>query len=114
MSFSVEYLPEALIDLKSLDGGQRARVLKAIEKVRTNPYPITGDAHGHRGYGKPLGSKRSYNLSGLLKIKLRQDGIRVVYKLACIEGTMTVIVIGMRTDEEVYRMAGSRREKHGL
>ncbi len=55
-----------------------------------------------------------YNLAGLLKIKLRADGIRVVYKLEEVAGVMKVIVVGVRPDADVYRQAAMRRDKRGL
>lgn len=76
MSWKVEYLPEAEKDLKGLDGSQRNLVLKAIKKVQQNPLPVD-----EQGYGKPLGNHNSTNLAGLLKIKLRSAGLRIVYAL---------------------------------
>lgn len=114
MTWELEFLPEAERDLAALDAPRRMRVVKAIEKVRTNPYPAYGDARGRCGYGKPLGNKMGYDLAGLLKIKLRDDGIHVVYKLEEADGVMKVVIVGMRSDAEVYRQASVRREKHGL
>lgn len=114
MMWELKFLPEAERDLAELDKPRRMRVVKAIEKVRLKPYPAFGDAQGRCGYGKPLGNKMGYDLAGLLKIKLRDDGIRVVYKLEESDGVMKVIIVGMRSDEEVYRQAHVRREKHGL
>ena len=37
MSWEIQYLPEALDDLRRLDGSQRVQVLKAIKKVSENP-----------------------------------------------------------------------------
>lgn len=51
MSFLIEYLPEALEDLKKLDGSVRPQVLKNIRKVSINPL-----AANEGGYGKPLGT----------------------------------------------------------
>ena len=96
MSWKVEYLPEAEKDLKGLDGSQRNLVLKAIKKVQ------------------PLGNHNSTNLAGLLKIKLRSAGLRIVYQLRRTETSMMIIVIGVRADEEVYELAQKRvlkREK---
>ena len=76
MNWKLEYLPEAEKDLKDLDGSQRILVLKAIKKVQQNPLPVE-----EQGYGKPLGNHSSTNLAGLLKIKLRSAGLRVVYRL---------------------------------
>lgn len=114
MSWRIEFLPEAVEDMRRLDGSTRARVAKAIEKVSASPYPQSGDPQGRVGYGKPLGNRRNYELAGLMKVKLRGDGIRVVYKLVEREGSMLVIVIGLRSDEEVYAAAAARRLRHGL
>lgn len=109
MSWKVDYLPEALKDLQSLAGNQQILVQKAIKKVSQNPLPME-----EGGYGKPLGHKSGTNLTGFLKIKLRGAGIRVVYKLERSESGMTVIVIGVREDDEVYDLASKRIAKHGL
>lgn len=109
MKWALEYLPEAEKDLKSLDGSQRILVLKAIKKVQQNPLP----AEEH-GYGKSLGNHNGKNLAGLLKIKLRSSGLRVVYQLCRTESSMIVIVIGVRADEEVYELAHKRATKHGF
>ena len=106
---SLEYLPEAEKDLKDLDGSQRILVLKAIKKVQQNPLPVE-----EQGYGKPLGNHSSTSLAGLLKIKLRAAGLRVVYQLRRTESSMIIIVIGVRADEEVYEIAQKRANKHNL
>ena len=109
MNWSLVFLPEAMKDIQSLSRSRQAMVKKAIKKVQENPLP-----QNEGGYGKPLGSKRGLNLTGLLKIKLRGEGIRVVYKLERRESQMLVIVVGLREDEEVYQIAHTRRDKHLL
>ena len=109
MNWNLEFLPEAVKDLKNLGENQRVLVLKAIKKVQKNPLP---DYEG--GYGKPLGNKKSSNLTGFLKIKLRDAGIRVVYKLIRTETQMLIIVIGARADDEVYEIADKRIKKNEL
>ncbi len=109
MNWKLEYLPEAEKDLKNLDGSQRILVLKAIKKVQQNPLPMD-----EQGYGKTLGNHTNSDLAGLLKIKLRSAGLRVVYQLRRTETSMIVIVIGVRADEEVYELAQKRADKHGL
>lgn len=109
MTWNVEYLPEAVKDLRDLDGSQRQLVAKAIAKVSKNPLP---DVEG--GYGKPLANKGGNNLSGFLKIKLKASGLRIVYQLVKVEGEMLVVVIGARADEEVYDLAQKRIVKHDL
>ena len=107
--WELSFLPEAREALRALDGSQRIRVVKAIAKVQSNPLPSS-----EGGYGKPLGNKRLSQLSGLMKVKLKSDGIRIVYKLERIEHAMRIVVIGVRSDDAVYREAQKRRESHGL
>lgn len=109
MKWKLLYLPEAAKDLKNLDGNQRLVVIKAIDKVLENPLPAN-----EGGYGKPLGNKQSGNLSNFFKIKLKNAGIRVVYKLIKTENEMLVVVIGARADDEVYNIASHRAQKHNL
>lgn len=109
MSWNVQYLPEALDDLRKLDGSQKLLIRKAIQKVCQNPLPET-----EGGYGKLLGNKGGTNLSGFLKIKLRRAGLRIVYQLIRQDDHMLVIVIGAREDEQVYEIAQKRISKHNL
>lgn len=102
--WQVEYLQEAVEDLKRLDYSQRLQVLKAIEKVSTNPLP-----QNEGGYGKPLSNRNSTKLAGYLKIKLKRLGLRVVYKLVREKKVMRVIVVSTRADDEVYILAQKRR-----
>ena len=76
MRWQIEYLEEAKKDLKKLDRSTQIIVLKGIDKVSENPLPAQ-----QGGYGKPLGNKSGTNLTNLLKIKFRDIGIRVVYKV---------------------------------
>ena len=103
MTWNVIYMPEAIEDMRKLDGSQRILVRKAINKVKKNPLPAS-----EGGYGRPLGNKHGNDLTGLLKVKLKGAGIRIVYKLLRIDNTMLVVVIGAREDDEVYMIAGSR------
>lgn len=105
----VKYLPEALDDLGELDGNQRKLVLKSIEKVRKN---LLSQQEG--GYGKLLGKRGNTDLTGLLKIKLRASGLRLVYKVIKQEDRMLIVVIGAREDKEVYSIAEKRIKKNDL
>lgn len=109
MIWTIEFLEEAQQDLRKLDGSVRVQVLKGIRKVSKNPLPTS-----QGGYGKPLGHKNGTNLTNLLKIKFRDLGIRVVYKIEIVESTMKIIIISARTDEQVYHDAWERKRKHGL
>ena len=105
----LRYLPEAKKDMEELDRSVRARVVRAIDKVLTNPLP-----RRQGGYGDPLSNQNDAQLAGLCKAKLRKDGIRIVYKAVEQNGEMIVIVVGARADNEVYREAAKRRNAHGL
>ena len=109
MTWDVVFLPEADKDLDELSHSQQIFVKKAIRKVQQNPLP-----QSEGGYGKPLGHRRGLNLTGLLKIKLLKEGIRIVYQLQRIDTKMLIIVVGIREDDEVYEIAGNRRVKHNL
>ncbi len=106
MFWEIKYHPLTLEELNKLDGSVRKIVLKGIIKVSANPKP-----QSEGGYGKPLGNKGGNNLTGLLKIKFRDIGIRVVYKLMEDEEThkMFILVISARADNEVYDLAGKRK-----
>ena len=103
------YLEEAVKDMKRLDATTAARVQRAIDRVAENPLP-----QSEGGYGKPLGNRGGTDLSGLMKVKLKKDGVRIVYKIQRDEGRMLIVVIGARSDYEVYRTAQRRRSGHGL
>lgn len=109
MSWSVEFLEEAKKDIQKLERSATIQVLKGIQKVSQNPLSVQ-----EGGYGKPLGNKNGVNLTNLLKIKFRDLGIRVVYKIERMEDVMKIIVISARTDEQVYREAAKRRQKYEL
>ena len=85
MTWAVAFIEDAQKDMRKLDGSSRVLVLKAIDKVRKDPT--------ESGYGKPLGYKGGSNLTGLMKIKLRDLGIRVVYKLEIEGGIMKIIAV---------------------
>ena len=101
--WQVEYISEALDDLKSLDGSQQKLVLKAIKKVSRNPLPIT-----EGGLGKPLGNRSSARLMGFQIIKLKRAGLRIVYRVVKEQKRMRVIIISVRDDDQVYKLAQDR------
>lgn len=109
MNWSIEFLPEAIDDLKHLDGSVRPQILKGIQKVSRNPLPGSGG-----GCGKPLGNRLGTDLSGLMKIKFKKVGIRVVYKVEIIQNVMKIIIISARADNQVYEEAEKRRKKYDL
>ena len=109
MKWTIEFLEEAEKDMKKLGHSVQIQVLKGISKVSNNPLSAE-----EGGYGKPLGNKNGTNLTNFMKIKFRDLGIRVVYKVEKIDEVMKIIVVSARTDEQVYKEAAKRREKHDL
>lgn len=105
MKWQIQFIPQAKNDFNRLDGSNKKLVLKALSKVSENPLP-----ENEGGYGKRLGNKLGSNLAGLLKIKLLKAGIRIVYDLVRDEHGMRIIVIGMRANHEVYKIAGKRMQ----
>lgn len=97
------FTDKAAADMASLGEPRRSHAYKALNRVCFNPLP-----QSEGGYGKPLGNKAGLNLSGLLKIKLRGDGLRIVYRLERREHSMLVIVVSVRDDMAVYREAARR------
>ena len=99
---NVILLDEVYDDLRRLDRSQQIPVVKAIIKTSQSPAPKP------IGYGNPL----SGNLSGFCKIKLRDAGIRIVYRYLKSSNGMLIIVVEMRADNEAYEIAEERIEKH--
>ena len=109
MNWCIEFLPEAQNDLNKLDGSVRPQILKGIRKVSQNPLP---DSSG--GYVKSLGNQSGTDLSGLMKIKFKKVGIRVVYKIENDLNVMKIVIISARTDNQVYEEAEKQRKKYDL
>jgi len=101
--WDVIFLPEAERERDDLESSARNQVDKAIRKVSQNPLPKS-----EGGYGNPLGHKHGKNLTGLLKIKLKKLGIRVVYMLVREKEKMCIVVVAARADNEVYEIAETR------
>ena len=109
MSWKLRFLPDVRKDFRKLDGSQKQRVSKAIDRTLTNPLP-----RSKGGYGIELGHKGGIDLTNCLEIKLRGEGLRVIYKLIQTATEMLVIIVGARADEEVYDEAGERIKRYGL
>ncbi len=103
MKWDIEFTQEAKKDLIGLDNSQQIQVLKAIRKVSGNPLPAS-----EGGYGKALGNRMSSKLAGYWKIKLQKIGLRVVYCLVRNVNVMRIIIISVRDDETVYKLAQKR------
>ena len=106
---NVRYVNEVYDDLSKLDNSELKQVLRGIAKVAENPKSFS-----EGGYGFPLGNKNGNNLSGLMKIKFLRLGIRCVYKYISDKNYMKVIVVDVRKNDKVYKVAAKRRVKYNL
>ena len=109
MSWQIEFIDEAKKDMRQLDHSVQIQVAQGIRKVAQNPVSTR-----EGGCGKPLGNQIGTHLSGLFKIKFRDLGIRVVYKVLYTDTVMKIIVVSARSDELVYKLAQRRRKKYEL
>lgn len=103
MKYEIKFIPKALEDYRKLDGSQKIIVSKAFKKILENPFPTS-----EGGYGKPLANQNNTKLAGLLKIKLKSSGLRIIYKLLKLDKVVLVIIIGTREDSFVYKEATKR------
>lgn len=105
-SWEVVYKKEAQDDLNAFDRTTQLKVLKAIAKVKQNPLAST-----EGGYGKPLGNSKIAHLTGLMKIKIKNPGRRIVYQLVREKEVMKILVIAARSDGFVYKETAKRIKK---
>ncbi|WAM33318.1 type II toxin-antitoxin system RelE family toxin [Caldicellulosiruptor morganii] len=106
--WQITFLPEAKKELFKLDKQIQKIVLAGIRKVSKNPLP-----QSEGGYGKPLGSKQSTNLTGFFKIKFKDVGIRVIYALVPSQKIMNIVAVLPREDDYCYKVAEKRKKKYG-
>lgn len=92
--YAIEFDDRALREWDDLDGSVRKNSRKKLEKLVLNPHCSGNELHG--------------DLAGFYKIKLRQDGYRLVYQVIEQRIVIFVIAIGRRDDNEVYMSAAGR------
>ena len=107
MTWRVVFIDEAKKDLKRLDHSVQIQVIKGISKVSQNPVSVY-----EGGCGKPLGNKGGVNLTNLFKIKYRDLGIRVVYKVEYTDTAMKIIIISARS-VIIHQVQVAFRCQHG-
>ncbi|HQC97818.1 MAG TPA: type II toxin-antitoxin system RelE/ParE family toxin [Aquabacterium sp.] len=84
-------MPEALDEWHALDGSVKVILKKLLAKRLDNPHVPGGALHGP--------------LAGCYKIKLRQQGIRLVYSVEDDHLLVTVITVDKREDGAAYQSA---------
>lgn len=106
MKREIGYFKEALRDLKRLDAHNRKMIIKAINKAADGLLPPPD------GIGKPLGNHTGLRPCCYYKIRLKNTGQRVVYKLITEGQNRKILIISIREDEAVYKEA--ERRVHSL
>jgi mRNA interferase RelE/StbE len=99
MSYQIEFIIDAVIDYKELDGSIKKSVNKKLEELSENPF-----------LGEKLGHKFNIDLTGFLKIYVHGKKYRIVYRLISPEKIEVIEIwgIGKREKEEIYKIIGKR------
>ena len=93
MSYKLDFYEDAYKEWKKLDATVREQFrIKLIERLENPCVP----------------SAKLRNSENRYKIKLRQVGYRLVYEVVNTTVTVTVIAIGKRDRDEVYKAAAKR------
>jgi mRNA interferase RelE/StbE len=87
-------MPEALEEWNALDGSVKTHLKKLLAKRLDSPHVPGGALHGP--------------LAGCYKIKLRQQGVRLVYFVEDDILLVTVLAVDRREDGVVYASAAAR------
>ena len=95
--YKLRFMPEALEEWHRLDGSVRTVLKNLLAKRLDNPHVPGGELHGE--------------LAGCYKIKLRKQGVRLVYLVEDDHLLVTVIAVDKREDGVVYQSAVNRLTK---
>lgn len=88
------FLPSALKEWQALDGSVKESLRKLLQKRLNNPHVPGGALHGE--------------LLGCYKIKLRKQGIRLVYRVEDKALIVMVMAVDKREDSAAYLSATER------
>lgn len=93
MSFELEFLDEALVEWKRLDGSVREQFKKKLTERLSEPRGPSAKLFGH---------------PDRYKIKLRTIGYRLVYEVQDSRLVVLVVAVGRRDRNAVYQVAAKR------
>jgi mRNA-degrading endonuclease RelE of RelBE toxin-antitoxin system len=94
---------EVIKDIKSLGGNERKWLVAALVRLAQNKH----------GIGKSLSNNQHTKLHQSFELKNKSLGIRMVYRYN-IDGKIEMIeliIVGERSDDEVFRLAAARIQK---
>jgi mRNA interferase RelE/StbE len=93
--YRLKFVPSAWAEWQALDGSVREPLRRLLKKHLDNPHVPGSALHG--------------DLRGFYKIKLRKQGIRLVYGVEDDALVVMVLAVDRREDGTVYRAARSRK-----
>ena len=93
MIFDLQFLPSALKEWEKLGGSVREQFKKKLAERLEHPRTAKDALHGLKDH---------------YKIKLRNAGYRLVYRVEDRAITVTVVAVGKREHDRVYRDAARR------
>lgn len=93
--YRLKFVPEALAEWNALDGSVKEIFRKALKKRLVQPHMPGAELHG--------------NLRHCYKIKLRQQGYRLVYFVEDKVLTVLVLAVAKREGMAAYRLAVGRQ-----
>lgn len=97
--FEVVFIEEAKKEYRNLDGSVKKLVNVVIAKMQERADE----------FGEDLTSKHGINLIGCRKIKFRNAGILIVYRIVDTRAKIAeIITVGKCEDNEVYKIAAKR------
>ncbi|HIP30447.1 MAG TPA: type II toxin-antitoxin system RelE/ParE family toxin [Sulfurospirillum arcachonense] len=98
MSYKLSFLPKALKEWKKLDSSISKQFKKKLVERLENPRVEKDKLRG---------------FDDVYKVKLRNAGYRLAYKVKDEEITIVVLVVGMRDKNKVYDVLKQRFDKEG-
>ena len=98
LAYRLKFIPEALAEWNALDGSVKEVMRKALKKRLVNPHVPSCRLHS--------------DLAGCYKIKLRQQGYRLVYTVEDDCLVVLVLAVNKLEDSVVYRAAMARMTNH--
>jgi mRNA interferase RelE/StbE len=93
MPYRLEFLPSARKEWDKLGSTIRQQFIKKLRERLEHPHVAAAALHGMPDH---------------YKIKLRQLGYRLVYRVSDVVVTVTVVAVGRRERGEVYKAARRR------
>jgi len=95
MSYELQFLPSALKEWRKLGDTVRQQFKAKLAERLEAPHVPADRLHGAE-------------LKACYKIKLRASGYRLVYRVSDEAITVTVVAVGKRSRDDVYRTAQDR------